>query len=94
MSIIDLAEGVRPDGTIDDPYQGVETYYQPVEAVFETEHFLRVIIDDGATNIETRILIADLERAGWIRPSIPLSERSDDPIIVSGWSNVDDSQVP
>jgi hypothetical protein len=64
-----LREGVDDEGLIDDPYQRVETRYCPLEAVLEEETYLRIIGDDGPTNVEIRVPLADLERNGWTRPS-------------------------
>lgn len=45
--------GVRADGTVEDCV--VETYLRPLEYVTRAPGFLRVVADDGATNIEIRV---------------------------------------
>jgi len=60
---------VRTDGTVDDTQ--VETFYRPLEYISVPHPFkpyLRVVCDDGLTNIETRIPFDLLVRAGWTPP--------------------------
>lgn len=69
MSDINV-DHIRDDGTIDDTF--IETYFRPCESIrlvpCDSGPYLRVFIDDGPTNIETRIPYAWLERAGFIAP--------------------------
>lgn len=61
-----IRKGVRADGTVDGHY--VETYYTPCKGI-ATENdglYLRVVADNGATDIETRVLFSTLESDGWI----------------------------
>jgi hypothetical protein len=62
-----ILEGIREDGTIEDPYQDVETYYCRVEAIFTGDGFLGVIGNHGSTNVELRVLFETLEANGWTR---------------------------
>lgn len=68
-----MTDGIRQeDGTVDDPYQGVETYYCPLEDISEVSdedggNFLRITGDDGGTNVEIRVPVAILEQNGWAR---------------------------
>lgn len=59
-------KGIRDDGTVEGYH--VETYYRPCEGIGNDDGFLRVEIDDGATNIETRIPHDALIAAGWTPP--------------------------
>ena len=47
----------------------VETYYRPLEEIAEGDGYLRVVVDDGGTDIETRIPYGALESLGWTRPA-------------------------
>jgi hypothetical protein len=62
-----ILEGICDDGTIEDPFQDVETYYCPVEAIYTGDGFLGVIGDNGGTNVELRVLFETLEANGWTR---------------------------
>jgi hypothetical protein len=62
-----ILEGIRDDGTIEDPFQDVETYYCRVEAIYTGDGFLGVIGNHGSTNVELRVLFETLEANGWIR---------------------------
>ena len=61
---------VREDGTVDD--QVVETFYRSCEGLMVSEdgQYVRVIIDDGAVNVETRIAFSTLEKAGFYRNNV------------------------
>ena len=64
-----IRKGVRADGTVEGHY--VETYYTPCKGI-ATENdglYLRVVADNGATDIETRVLFSTLESDGWINPN-------------------------
>lgn len=64
-----IRKGVRADGTVEGHY--VETYYTPCKGI-ATENdglYLRVVADNGATDIETRVLFSTLESDGWITPN-------------------------
>jgi hypothetical protein len=64
-SIDAIDEGIDDDGTIIDPDQGIETFFCPLEAVIEGEGFLRIVGDNGGTNVEMRLPFAVLEQNGW-----------------------------
>lgn len=64
-----IRKGVSADGTVEGHY--VETYYTPCKGI-STENYgryIRVIADNGATYIETRVLFSTLESDGWINPN-------------------------
>jgi hypothetical protein len=54
--------GIRDNGTVEG--HRVETHYAPTKAGGCNEDFLRIIIDVGETDIETRITYAALESMG------------------------------
>lgn len=60
-------KGIREDGTVEGYL--VETYYRPCEGIGNDAGFLRVQIDDGGTDIETRIPHSALIAAGWTPPA-------------------------
>jgi hypothetical protein len=60
-----IEDGIREDGTIDDAV--VETHYCEIDRLIEGDGYLRVIADQGFTDVETRIPFAMLEAAGWKR---------------------------
>jgi hypothetical protein len=69
-----LADGVREDGTVEGHY--IETYQGVCKGVF-TDHRRRcllVLIDDGATDLETRVLFETLIAEGWTPPATPKAE--------------------
>jgi hypothetical protein len=79
MNEIDNAtfhKGIREDGTVEG--YPVETYYRPCEGIGDDDGFLRVQIDDDATDIETRIPHSALIAAGWVKAT-KLTERTDFP---------------
>ena len=43
----DEYDDIDEDGTVGDPWMGIETYFCPLESVGETETFLRVTGDNG-----------------------------------------------
>jgi hypothetical protein len=63
------------DGTVDDPYQGIETYYCPLEGISEVDdpdgNFFRITGDNDGTNVEIRVPVAVLEQNGWARTPRP-----------------------
>jgi len=77
-----LHEGIREDGTVDDPYQGVETYYLALEGIAEVhvedDGYFRVTADDGGTNVEVRIPFSALTENGWVRPKRSESDADDE----------------
>lgn len=62
---IHIKEGIDSDGIIED--LEVETYYAPLEKLIEAEGFLRVIADNGFTDVETRIPYSRLGMMGWTK---------------------------
>lgn len=50
---------IRDDGTVEGHV--VETHYRPMEYMQIANGCLRVIVDDGPVNIETRIPIEDIK---------------------------------
>jgi len=61
---------VREDGTVEG--HRIETHYRPCKAI-ATDHkhkCVRVIADDGPTDIETRILFDTLVADGWTPPNV------------------------
>jgi hypothetical protein len=59
-------KGIRDDGTVEG--YAVETYYLPCKAVgYDDAGFLRVLIDDNVTDVETRIHHDALVAAGWVK---------------------------
>jgi hypothetical protein len=53
---VDLLVGVDANGEVQDPHQGVETYYRTTTFfAANTGGFVSIIMDDGGTNLETRI---------------------------------------
>jgi hypothetical protein len=53
---VDLLVGVDDSGEVQDPHQGVETYYRTtIFIAANTGGFVSIIMDDGGTNLETRI---------------------------------------
>ena len=64
---------VDEDGAVQGRYM-VETYFRPAESwsVDHGEDFLRLVIDDGATNIEVRLTLVQLEEmVAALRPDAP-----------------------
>jgi hypothetical protein len=61
-------KGIREDGTVEG--YPVETYYRPCEGIGDDDGFLRVQIDDDATDIETRIPHSALIAAGWAKERV------------------------
>ena len=65
------SDHVRENGTVENALGCIETYYRPCLGIgrggLDDEQYVRVFIDDGATNIETRISFSTLARAGWKR---------------------------
>jgi hypothetical protein len=64
MSDIDK-DGIDSDGIVED--LDVETYYAPLDSLIEADDYLRVIADNGFTDVETRIPYSALEEMGWKR---------------------------
>lgn len=64
-----LEESIDDEGAIEEPYQDIETFYAPLEAVLETEHYLRVVGDNGGNNVEIRIPVEQLVLNGWTLPA-------------------------
>ena len=71
----EAAQPIHSDGVDEESIVAghtVETYYRRCEGIAsggpDHQQYLRVIIDDGAVNIETRILYATLINAGWTPP--------------------------
>lgn len=68
MAIID---GVRDDRTIEDPLEGIMTFYCPLKGIGlvqdhdEGEGYLRIIGNDGGINVEIRVPLAMLRNNGW-----------------------------
>lgn len=59
-------KGVREDGTVEG--YAVETFYLPCISVGDDDAgFLRVLIDDNATDVETRVPHSALIAAGWVK---------------------------
>jgi hypothetical protein len=58
-------KGIREDGTVEG--YPIETYYRPCEGIGDDDGFLRVQIDDDATDIETRVPHSALIAAGWAK---------------------------
>jgi hypothetical protein len=58
-------KGIREDGTVEG--YPIETYYRPCEGIGDDDGFLRVQIDDDATDIETRVPHSALIAAGWVK---------------------------
>jgi hypothetical protein len=58
-----IEDGVDEEGMVDG--HTVETYYREIIGVIPADGYLRVVADDGFTDIETRIPDAMLEAAGW-----------------------------
>jgi hypothetical protein len=58
-------KGVREDGTVEG--YSIQTYYAQCEGIGDDDGFLRVEIDDGITNIETRVPHSALIAAGWVK---------------------------
>lgn len=57
------SDHIRDDGTVDD--RVVETYFRRADGLQLAEPgYVRVFIDDGGTDIETRIPVASLEALG------------------------------
>ena len=68
MNKVNLLKDVRENGTIEGHY--TETYYAPCKAIAtDDDGYLRIIADDGATDIETRDLFDTLSSDGWASPS-------------------------
>lgn len=53
-------ENVREDGTVAGP--AVETYYREIETLLLADGYLRVLMDDGPVDLETRIPISMIEQ--------------------------------
>ncbi len=68
-------EDIDDDGTVADPYQGIETYWCPLEMVGETDTFLRVVGDNGGTNVEIRVPLQNMRDNGWTPPKESIAER-------------------
>lgn len=63
-------KGIREDGTVEG--YAIETYYLPCKGVGDDEAgFLRVLIDDNATDVETRVPHSALISAGWVKATFP-----------------------
>lgn len=67
-----MRDGVDGDGLIHD--QPIETRYCEIKGAIPTENYLRIIGDDGFTDVEIRILRKTLEALGWRRQREPNSE--------------------
>jgi hypothetical protein len=77
MNEIDNAtfhKGIREDGTVEG--YPVETYYRPCEGIGDDDGFLRVQIDDDATDIETRVPHCALIAAGWTKALHPVADEN------------------
>lgn len=61
-------KGIRDDGTVEG--YAVETHYLPCKGIGDDPAgFLRVLIDDNATDVETRVPHSALIAAGWTPPA-------------------------
>ena len=60
--------GIRDNGTVEGYY--IETYYTPCKGIVTDidNQLVRVVADNDATDIETRVLFSTLESDGWINP--------------------------
>jgi len=60
--------GIRDNGTVEGHY--IETYYTPCKGIAtdDANQLVRVIADNGATDVETRVLFSTLESDGRINP--------------------------
>jgi hypothetical protein len=59
-------KGIRDDGTVEG--YAVETHYVPCKGIGDDESgFLRVVIDDNAFDLETRVPHSALIAAGWVK---------------------------
>lgn len=56
-------DNVDEDGIVEDVT--VETYYRAAEHIEVGDGYLRVFMDDGGTDIETRVPFEALRKLGW-----------------------------
>ena len=65
---VGLSAGIRENGTVEG--WPIETHYRPCMCIVSDHELqvLRVIADDGATDIETRVLFSTLIEDGWTPP--------------------------
>lgn len=73
-------KGIREDGTVEGYL--VETHYLPCTAIGDdAAGFLRVVIDDNATDVETRVPHSALIAAGWAKTPAGAHGRSFDKLL-------------
>jgi len=70
-----IDEGIDNDGIIDDPLDGLETYYAPLEYLRDGDGFLRAVGDDGGIQVEIRIPFENLEKMGWRKENITIQKK-------------------
>ena len=63
--IVAMREGVDGEGLIHD--QPIETRYCEIKGVIPTDNYLRIVGDDGFTDVEIRVHHKTLEALGWKR---------------------------